>query len=214
VGGINIIVHDFTQKYEFSRGKSEQDDIIILKNNIVGCVDVIKTSKRDDKKGIDYKAYLAGGAELKIDAKNREKGASKFWKYGEPELALETWSAHPSKTRPLGKPGWTVDDSKEVDLILYKFDISDSMLVYLLPFQHLRWCFLKNLDKWISSYGEKVQFSNGWKSKCVFVPANSVIDAIQDISILSLGSLNNDKSTKFFICNDKMQKQQMLLDYV
>ena len=39
----------------------------------------------------------SGGAGVGMDAKNGEKGASKFWE--RIDLALSTWSSHPSKTK-------------------------------------------------------------------------------------------------------------------
>jgi hypothetical protein len=48
---------------------------------------------------IYYIAHLSSGAKIGIDAMNGEKGASNFREHNELELALETWSSHPSKTK-------------------------------------------------------------------------------------------------------------------
>jgi len=55
---MTVRMSNFYNDLEFSRGKPEKDDMTILKNNIIGCIDVIKTSENEDKKGIDYIAYL------------------------------------------------------------------------------------------------------------------------------------------------------------
>lgn len=209
---MTVRMSNFYNDLEFSRGNPEKDDMTILKNNIIGCIDVIKTSKTEDKKGIDYIAYLSGGARIRIDAKNRRRGARKMWKYGEPELALETWSKHPYKTKPGGEPGWTVTEKKEVDLILYNFDISDSDKVYLVPFQHLRLSFLRNYDKWISCYGETQQGNKGYISRCVFVPASIVIEAIKEVSVIPRDSYNNIGNVTCFV--QSHEKQRVLFDYV
>ena len=118
--------YDFAERLAFSRGIAETthpDTIIKL---IPGCVDVQRTSKTEDRRGIDFKAILRRGAELNIDIKSREKGCSKFWqpyRFGqgiEPELALEKYSVAPPSAieNPIveePKTGWTLDESKETD---------------------------------------------------------------------------------------------------
>lgn len=176
--GVKMVEHNFSQKLEFSLGAREKFDIELLGRAINGCVSVKKTDIAADKRGIDYVATLNGGAEIGIDAKAREKGASKFWRYGEAELALEIWSVCPSE-RP-GKVGWTLSDRSNVDMILYTFDKSDCDKFYLLPFQHLRMAFNRHGRSWCAKYLRKKQHSNGWTSEAVFVPASVVIAAIAD----------------------------------
>lgn len=168
--------YDFDDRLCFSLGKNEEDDINILKSYIDGCVSVAKTDTAIDKQGIDYYAFLRNKAIIKIDAKTRSKGCSRYWRFG-PELALETWSVKPTKYRD-GKVGWTLDEKKEVDLILFKFDKVDSDNVYLLPYQHLRMAFRRNFFKWKGKYKTDVQTSNSWQSECIFVPADEVLNEI------------------------------------
>ena len=80
------MTHDFEQKLSFTLGEKERIDIEMLKNAINGCENVIKTDADIDKTGIDYIATLRNGATINIDAKSREKGASKYWRYGEPVI--------------------------------------------------------------------------------------------------------------------------------
>lgn len=173
--------NDFTAKLEFSLGAREQFDIRLLKRVISKCIQVEKTDVETDKTGVDYIATLEGGAKIRIDAKAREKGASKYWKHGEVELALEIWSKCPNSCTN-GKIGWTLSVKSDVDLILYTFDIADSDKYYLLPFQPLRMAFQKHGRNWVKEYGQKFQSSNGgeWKSSAVFVPAKTVIEAITE----------------------------------
>ena len=70
-----------------------QHDMDLLKKIIPYCVDVQKTAAEVDKTGVDYIATLSSGARINIDAKTREKGSSKFWKHGEPELVLEIFGS-------------------------------------------------------------------------------------------------------------------------
>lgn len=177
LGRRRIITNDFTQKLAFSLGEKESFDMKLLKRAIVGCVDVIKTDAEHDRRGVDYIATLRKGAQILIDAKTRERGASRWWKDGEPELALEKWSVVPD-FRQRGKAGWTLKEDNPVDMILFTFDPSDCRVFYLLPFQHLRMAFIHNMNTWQRKYQTKRQNSNGWQSEAVFVPAKAVIDAI------------------------------------
>ncbi len=171
------MTHDFGEKLAFSLGARESFDMELLRQVIPGCVIVEKTDAETDKAGIDYVATLRRGAKVNIDAKAREKGASRFWKNGEPELALEKWSVCPTESVK-GKAGWTLSENSGADMILYTFDPEDSRDFYLLPFQHLRMAFVRNIMSWQSQYPAKRQNSGGWQSEAVFVPASVVLRAV------------------------------------
>ena len=171
------MTHDFKQKLEYSLGERKNFDIDLLKKCFAKCISIQKTDIEADKNGIDYIATLTNGATINIDAKTREKGASKFWKYDEPELALEVWSIEPSNTYP-GKIGWTLDNSTLVDYILYTFDKSDSDKFFLLPFQILRTVFYNKGKEWTTKYGTKKQTNSNWTSKAIFVPASVILAEI------------------------------------
>lgn len=175
---------DFNQKLEFSFGRREQIDLETIKDVISSCISVEKTDVETDKTGIDYIATLKDGAKIGIDAKAREKGASRYWKYGEAELALEIWSVCPTKTAK-GKKGWTLSEKSNVDYILYTFDCNDWDKFYLLPFQLLRNAFNKNGVKWCKKYKRKKQYSDCWQSEAVFVPASVVISAVSQEMVIS-----------------------------
>lgn len=175
------MIHDFRQKLEYSLGERQTFDTNILKTCFAECVEITKTPKEIDKLGVDYIAHLSGGATINIDAKTREKGASKFWHFNEPELALEIWSVIPSGTNP-GKLGWTLSDESQVDYILYTFDKSDTDRFYLLPFQLLRTAFKKNGREWNNKYIRKKQNSRDWQSEALFIPASVVLAEINKLT--------------------------------
>lgn len=179
--GEKMAVHNFAAKLEFSRGICEENDLELFQKNIDGCVSVRKTSVEEDKQGIDYIATLRGGTEIRIDAKTRAKGSKQYWKHGEAELALEIYSVMPSIRCPKGVAGWTLNESKAVDLILYTFHPDDWPECYLLPFQHLRMAFIRNYYRWADVYSITNQCSGSWRSRAMFVPAKVVIDAINEV---------------------------------
>lgn len=174
------MIYDFDERLEFSQCKCEERDMNILKLAIRDCVDVRKTDIETDKNGVDYIATLNGGAEIGIDVKTRDKGASSFWKHGEAELALEIWSVCPdSVNNKAGKWGWTLSNKTNVDFILFTFDATDWDKFYLLPYQLLRMAFFRNGREWVNKYFHARQISNNWQSEAVFVPVSVVIEAIK-----------------------------------
>lgn len=175
--------YSFKEKLEYSLGEREIFDISILKKIIPKCIDIVKTDEAVDKTGIDYVATLEDGATINIDAKTREAGSSRWWLYGEPELALERWSVvRENNIKP--KIGWTLNTESLVDYILYTFDKDDSNKFYFIPFQLLRIAFQNNGRDWSSKYGIKLQLSeynSKWHSSAVFVPASVILAEVNKL---------------------------------
>lgn len=170
----------FDERLKFSRGAVQATDLETIKTMIPGCVSVQLATLEQDRNGTDYIATLRGGTTINIDAKRRDNGAARYWN-GEPDLALEDWSVVPKNGHP-GKAGWTLDESKETDLILFMFDPIDTDECFLIAFQPLRIAFRKNHAGWLRKYKDAPQQNQGWTSHCIFVPVSVVFAAIEDIS--------------------------------
>ncbi len=175
--------HNFTDRLAWSKGLAGKSDAATIKNLLSGCVLVESTCKELDMLGIDFIAKLRGGAILNVDVKRRAKGVSRHWKPSptgeiEPELTLEYWSVCP-KDGQGGKVGWTLDESKLTDYILYVFDPADTQEAFLLPFQLLRIAFRKNLKQWGESFRVgKCSTESRYETESYFVPAWCVLEAI------------------------------------
>ena len=182
-GGLKLEprIYTFENRLAFSEGRRQDTDIQTIRKMIDGCADVRIPTTQENKKGIDYVATLRHGAELYIDAKARDAGCSRFWKDG-PELALEDWSVVADNGNT-PKVGWTLDESKLSDLILFTFDPSDADVCYLLCFQLLRIAFRRNYREWKRTYKGAFQNSADWRSHCIFVPASVVMEAIATVSV-------------------------------
>lgn len=177
-------VHDFDVKLAYTRGVRQSTDEDTLRGLFPRCVSVVKTDEATDRAGIDYVVTLRGGAEVLVDAKTREPGARRWWRNGEPEIALEVWSVVPDTSRGQeGKTGWTLSESSPVDYILYTFHPADCNSVFLYPFQALRLAFRRNLTMWRHTYPIKMQDSGGWRSQALFVPETVVWSALRSVSV-------------------------------
>lgn len=176
------MTYDFTERLLFSKGARKDSDIETIVSLLDGCVDVKEHHSNGDDKGVDYIATLRRGTQVLIDAKTREAGCSRFWSNG-PELAIESWSVKPGGKfethRSNAKAGWTVDESKLTDMILYTFSPKDCDTAFLLPFQPLRMAARRNLKDWMGRYKVDTQTSGNWQSEAVFVPADVVILAME-----------------------------------
>lgn len=174
--------YNFCERLAFSKGVRSVDDLQTIQDILPGCVIVVASSPEQDRRGVDYVAALRGGAEVLIDAKTRERGCSRFW-LGEPELAIEKWSICPSPSHQR-KVGWTLDEAKITDMILYIWDRSDTDIAYLVGFQTLRIAARQNINEWFSRYvsgrqrnvDERGNFK--YHSEAVFVPASEVMRAM------------------------------------
>ena len=180
------MTHNFTESLIWSKGQAYADDVLTLRKMIAGCISVEESSGILDKSGVDYVATLRRGAQILIDAKNRRKGCARYWRQGCPELALEFWSVRPDgkyrMPRAKSKTGWTLCESKQVDLILFKFDPSDCRDVFLVSYQLLRMAFVANHAQWRGVYKNDIQDNGNFESEAVFVPAACVLDAIRECS--------------------------------
>lgn len=177
------MTYDFQERLSFSKGERKQSDALTIKALLDGCVTVTESSVAMDRMGVDYIATLRRGAEVFIDAKAREKGCSRYWKNGDPELAIEIWSVMPGgrfgTPRDKAKPGWTIDEAKITDMILYTFSFQDCSTAFLFPFQSLRIAARRMASHWMRRFKVDIQTSGGWQSQAVFVPASEVIQAIE-----------------------------------
>ena len=169
--------YDFNEMLMFSQGSKLDSDIDTIKKILLGTTYVEKSSTDLDKMGVDFIATLRGGAQVFIDVKTRQDGCSKYWN-GEPEVAIEKWSAIPNKLSK-GKVGWTLDEKKLCDMIMYTFPKNDCNKVFLLGFQTLRIATRLNIESWYGKYKVGVQNSGNWKSEAVFVPISVVFKAMK-----------------------------------
>lgn len=183
------MIYYFDERLAFSKARRQQWDEATLKELFPKSVSVEKTGVELDRAGVDYVVTLRRGARLSVDAKARDVGCQRWWRSG-PEVALEVWSVKPGgkyqTPRSRAKAGWTLDESKNVDLILFTFHPDDHEFAYARPLPLLREAFRRNLSDWSAAYKTDVQDSGRWESECVFVPLRVVDEAIATLACVRL----------------------------
>jgi hypothetical protein len=176
---------DFMNNLRFSKGVNADNDILTISKMLHGCVNCVpSTDVNMDRHGVDYVATLRGGAQVFIDAKTRRESCRRYWRYGE-EIPIEIWSVMPGGRFNISpdsaKVGWTLDESKITDLILFTWNKADCEFAYLLCFQTLRIAAARYLEYWANTFDIKVQNSGRWESQAIFVPIQNVLDAMRDV---------------------------------
>lgn len=166
--------YSFNNELVASKGILESCDVReILTLRLPGCVDADPADEELDRTGVDWMAKLCSGKNVGVDVKTRKKDCKNF---GNDDVALETWSVVGSKV------GWSRDKSKACDWVLWVW--KDTGRFFLVPFLPLCYVFCKNWVECREIYEPRTQTTtrggNSWKSECVFVPRNVVVDAISD----------------------------------
>lgn len=168
--------YGFDQQLIASNGVIQSCDVSeILRARIPGCLKAKKTDKELDRRGVDWLADLSNGRSVGVDVKARTKD---YAARGEDDLALETFSVIDTK------PGWTRDEAKLCEWVLWLW--SDTGRFCLMPFPPLCGVFQANWQEWRRIYRCSVQRTpesrtrSAWRSECVFVPRQVVIDAVVD----------------------------------
>jgi len=178
----------FSNNYRSSINYVEAD---IKKLIELGFSHVHQANEKEDQKGGDYLAKDFNGRQVYIDVKRREKGCSKYWKNGIPEVAIEFESVCAGGKYNIKEPriGWSFDDKKITDWIVYLFDESDFKSALYIDFKLLYAALHEFKNVLTKKYKLKYQDSGQWESSAMFVPILDIFDLID--------LLNTDESKEF-----------------
>jgi hypothetical protein len=198
---------DFKKQLVMSAGVAVSEDIgQLLLERIPGALKISKASERDDRSGTDYWIDHARGVPISVDTKIRNEDPIE--KRGRDDLALETWSVVGTKI------GWTLDETKRTDYILWWFKPTRRWV--LIPFLQLQAVFKIRQDEWLALYKPFKQKTvgagdrAGWYSECVFVPRREIWAAIYTDfggSISSDSSNDNTLAAPRRAANDNVSKK-------
>lgn len=177
--------YNFDERLAFSKGRVQESDEATLRGMFPESVSVEKTSADLDRAGVDYIVTLRRGGIVRVDAKTRSRGCRRWWQDGQPEVPMEIYSVRPGGKYNIhpqaAKVGWTLDESKDVDLILFTFHPSDHEYAYARSFPLLRETFRRYFYRW-RIYKHDIQDSERWESECRFVPLDVVDAAMYETS--------------------------------
>lgn len=157
----------------------------VLKKIFTGSTEVIKAKMRDDRKGTDFwvgyvnrETGQNGRPAIRVDIKIQYKDPMvKFGKSGH-TLPLEIWSNIERK-----KVGWTLDQSKHTDYVVWWFQPTGRTVT--MPFPMLVNVFNKFCDEWLDKFPATTQKTNkgniSWHSQVVHVPVREIWKEIYNL---------------------------------
>lgn len=166
-------VFNFRQQLQMSEGVSLSFDFReVLLTEMPNATEIRRANQLDDRSGTDWWVDRHNNRPLSVDLKAREHDCRK---YGNDDLALETWSVVEKRII-----GWTRNSKKATDYILWFWN--DTRRWCLVPFPMLCRVFSLLWQDWASIYRTEQQQTdrNGevYHSECVFVPREVVWDNI------------------------------------
>jgi len=177
VNGVAGVIHDFTERLEWSAELSDESAWVAfykrLWPDLLLCVRIDRDSKWQ-RWGVDRMILLPEGKQILIDEKKRSTAYDDF--------LLEEWSSVEHK-----RVGWTLDKSKRSDFIAYA--IPKLGKCYLLPFELLRITCAHKLAEWKleSNCYPKDAKNNGYTTRNCAVGWRALFDAMKQQMHRSFG---------------------------
>lgn len=177
---------DFRERLNFSEGVKINDAILQhIVSIIPSAFRVEKSIISDDKNGTDYWILRKNLRPLSIDMKNRE--FCPIERFGSDDACIETTSVYTGENNGIWennkriKIGWTLDETKETDYIIYTWPSGKMRRYWILPFSFLCTAGKRHWKEWTNFYKEKSAVNNGYLTLNVYVPRNVIAQAMRKI---------------------------------
>lgn len=165
--------------HQFERRAAQADDpelvtrVRAILTADVGAVRVERSAMEDDRRGVDFWAYLSGGNRVGVDLKARRRD------WGDVYVELVSRSAEQ-------KPGWTVNEKYITDYVLFLFPNRH----LLLPYPQLRALVRRREATYRKRYGTTWAKSRGasmdWQTENCAIPEGLLFYEMFGISIPGL----------------------------
>ena len=186
--------HDFGERLAFSEGIALTDEVLThIHDTIPGATRVEKALEVDDKNGTDYWVHRAHGLpSVSVDMKNR--GFCPIERFGKDDACIETTSVYrglpngPWLDEHRHKPGWTIDERKRTDLIVYTWPHSPdlftdaSMRFWIVWFPHLCSAARQWWRAWAHEFGERPALNFGYLTLNTYPPRKTIRAAIDELT--------------------------------
>ena len=186
--------YDFAERLQFSEGVGLTREILEhVKRHIPAATEIVRAGRTDDRHGTDY--WVKRKFDLppvSIDLKSRE--FCPIQKFGSDDACVETTSvyrglsAKPYRDDLREKPGWTVDERKRTDLIVYTWphdaDLfgAPRMRYWILYFPHLCAAATEHWRRWALTYQERPAQNKGYVTLSVYPPRSVIANSIREFT--------------------------------
>lgn len=186
--------YDFAERLQFSEGIGLTDEILRhIKQHIPAATGYRRAKTNEDRHGTDYWVDRKHGLPpVSIDLKSRE--FCPIQKFGSDDACIETTSVYRGPSAKVFRddlreiPGWTLDDRKRTDLIVYTWPHDPDMFgaaqmrYWIIYFPFLCAAALKNWRDWSRLYGERSAQNRGYLTLSTYPPRAVIAKAIKEFT--------------------------------
>lgn len=186
--------YDFHERLQFSEGVGLTNEMLQhILEHVPAATGWRKADRDDDRNGTDY--WIDRRHDLppvSIDMKNRE--ICPIAKWGSDDVCIETTSVYTGPSKPPWtdnhrlKPGWTIDQKKRTDLIVYTWPHAADLFgaprlrYWILYFPFLCSAANTHWRTWAAWHRERPTPNDGYTTLNVYVPRVEVAKAIKEFT--------------------------------
>lgn len=178
-------IHDLRERLDFSEGIEIEEDIVIAMRRIIpGCERIIRANTSEDRQGTDYWAIrkrYTGHPPLRwisFDVKHRSYCPIEKWKSD--DACIEYCSVH--RNGECQSPGWTIDERKRTDYIVYTWPYGvNGRRYWIVPYHPLNIAAQINLGQWMQIYKTGKADNEGYVTLSVYPPRRVIAKAMKEL---------------------------------
>ena len=181
-----MIEHDFAERLNFSNGIEIGPDIYeLLYGMIPGSHDIERATREEDKNGTDLWVPRHGLPPVSVDLKNRS--FDPMVRFKSDDACIETTSVYRGNSKPPWedehryKIGWTLNEHKRTDIVLYTWPAGKGLRYWALYFPWLCAAAKKDWRDWARQYGEKPAKNKGYITLSIYPPRWLIAQAMGEI---------------------------------
>lgn len=174
-------MHDFHERLNFSEGVELNQNILRhIYEMIPGAIDLERADKRDDKNGTDYWIRREHGLpNVSIDMKNRE--FCPIERFNRDDACIETCSVFQNGERR--KIGWSLDESKRTDLIVYTWPNPKGRRFWIVWFPLLCQAARLNWEEWKKKFPERPAPNDGYQTLSIYPLRKVITESMREMMV-------------------------------
>jgi hypothetical protein len=146
---------------------------------IPGALDLKRAPKQDDKNGTDYWLLRTSGLPpVSIDMKNRD--FCPIERFGSDDACIEIVSQYMNGF--CWKTGWTLDETKRTDLIIYTWPHAGGRRFWVVYFPILCQAATLNWQTWRDRFHMKAAHNRDYDTLSIFPPRHVIAQAMRALT--------------------------------
>lgn len=181
-----MVEHDFLKCLNDSKGVELGADVEeLLLRMIPGSVTVKRATNKEDREGTDLWILRRKLPAVSVDLKVRT--FDPIERFGSDDACIETTSVYSGKHSPpwedrfREKVGWTLNETKRTDLVLYTWPTKNGLRFWAMYFPWLCVAAKKHWRHWVEKYKERPAKNKGYLTLNVYPPRKEIAQAVGNV---------------------------------